>query len=372
MAHLLIVGGSDAGISVALRAREVDPTMDVTVLAADAFPNYSICGLPFYLSGETPDWRSLAHRTRDEIEREGIHLLLNHTARVIQPDRKKVMIENANGLVQDVPYDRLVIATGAAPVRPTIPGIDLPGVYQLHTMEDSFRIHEYVTGQHPKSVLIVGGGYIGLEMADALRHRGIRVHLVEMAEMVLPVTLDASLGQVVADALRLHKIEVTPRVTIESIQTAKSGLAVHGTQGFRKTVDFVLVVVGVRPASDLAAAAGIQTGIRGAIRVNRLMQTSLPDIYAAGDCVETWHRVTSKNTYLPLGTTSHKQGRIEGENAAGGSRAFAGSLGTQVVKVFDQAIARTGLRDKEATEADFRPFSRTRNIWDHKVYYPGA
>lgn len=372
MVNLLIIGGSDAGISAALWAREMDPTLSVTVVVADAFPNYSICGLPFYISGESPDWRSLAHRTRDEIESEGIRLLLDHTARTIHPDSKTVEVESASGQVQAIPYDCLVIATGAAPIRPPIAGLDLPGVYQLHTMEDSFRIHEHVTGRNPESVLIVGGGYIGLEMADALRHRGMQVTLVEMAESLLPVTVDAELGHLVADELRCHDVEVVQQVIVESIQPAGSSLAVTGSNGFRKTVDLALVVVGVRPNSELATAVGIQTGVRGAIRVNRRMETNLPDIYAAGDCAETWHRVTSQNTYLPLGTTAHKQGRIAGENAAGGRREFAGSLGTQVVKVFDLVIARTGLRDQEALEAGFHPFSTTSKAWDHKAYYPGA
>jgi NADPH-dependent 2,4-dienoyl-CoA reductase/sulfur reductase-like enzyme len=201
-----------------------------------------------------------------------------------------------------------VIATGAVPIRPPIAGLDLPGVYLLHTMEDSFRIHEHVTGRHPKSVLIVGGGYIGLEMVDALRHRGIQVTLVEMAKTLLPATVDYELGRIIENELQRHGVEVVLQVAIESIQLEGSNLAVSGSQGFQRTVDLVLVVVGVRPNSDLAVAAGIQTGVRGAISVNHRMETSASDIYAAGDCVETWHRVTNQNTYLPLGTTAHKQG----------------------------------------------------------------
>lgn len=372
MTQLLIIGGSDAGISAAIRAREVDPAIITTVMMADTFPNYSICGLPFYISGEVPDWRSLAHRTRDEIESEGIRLLLNHTARSIHPDSKTVQVEDAAGQVQAIAYDRLVIATGAVPIRPPIEGIDLPGVYLLHTMEDSFHIHEHLTERDPKTVLIVGGGYIGLEMADALRHRGMQVTLVEMAETVLPVTVDTELGRAVEDELRRNDVEVICQVAIESIHSAGSRLAVSGLQGFQRIVDLVLVVVGVRPFSELAVNAGIQTGVRGAIHVSRKMETSAPDIYAAGDCVETWHHVANQNTYMPLGTTAHKQGRIAGENAAGGRREFAGSLGTQVVKVFDLAIARTGLREKEASESGFYPFSTAIKTWNHKAYYPGA
>lgn len=372
MVDLLVIGGSDAGISAALRAREVDPTLAVTVLVADAFANYSICGLPFYISGETPDWRSLAHRTREEIEGEGIRLLLDHSAQGIHPDSRTVTVENAAGQGQAISYDRLVIATGAAPIRPPIVGLELPGVYQLHTIENSFRIHEHVTERLPESVLIVGGGYIGLEMADALHQRGIRVTLVEMAEALLPGTVDAELGHMVEDELRRHGVEVILQVTIESIHPVGSRLEASGSGGFQRTVDLILVVVGVRPNTELAAAAGVETGVRGAIRVNRRTETNVPDVYAAGDCGETWHRVLGQNTYLPLGTTAHKQGRVAGENAAGGRREFAGSLGTQVVKVFDLAIARTGLREREALEAGFHPLSTTSKAWNHKAYYPGA
>ncbi len=165
--RLLIIGGSDAGISAGLRARELDPGCEVTVVVADRFPNYSICGLPFYLSGEVPDWHQLAHRTAEDIAREGIHLLLDSTAQAIDAANHVVTLRDEAGKTAHLPYDRLVIATGATPVRPRIPGIDLPGVFLLRSMEDSFVIHEYLDTHAPRSAVIVGGGYIGVEMADA-------------------------------------------------------------------------------------------------------------------------------------------------------------------------------------------------------------
>jgi NADPH-dependent 2,4-dienoyl-CoA reductase/sulfur reductase-like enzyme len=371
MAHLLIIGGSDAGISAALRARELSPSVDVTIVLADAFPNYSICGLPFYVSGEVPDWRRLAHRTQEEIEREGIRLLLEHTARGIDPVQKTVQVETTEGQIQTISYDRLVIATGAAPTRPQVTGLDLPGVHLLHTMEDSFRVQQQVTETNPQTACIVGAGYIGLEMADALRHRGLQVTLVVRSE-VLRTTIDASPARLVEDELRRHGIELAKGIEVESIEADGSRLRISGSNGFRKGADLVLVVAGVRPCSELAARAGVSTGAQGAICVNREMETDIPDIYAAGDCVETWHHVTQKYTYLPLGTTAHKQGRIAGENALGGHRQFAGSLGTQVVKVFDLAVARTGLREDESRNAGFDPVTSESKIWDHKAYYPTA
>jgi len=372
MTRLLIIGGSDAGIAAALRAREIDPGAAVTVVVADAFPNYSICGLPFYLSGEVPDWRALAHRTAEEIGMAGIDLLPEHTARAIDPVGKTVAVGDPAGRMRSLPYDRLVIATGAVPVRPPIAGIDLPGIHLLHSMEDGFRLRRYLDERAPRSAVIVGTGYIGLEMADALTRHGIAVTVLKRGQVVLSATVDATLAAAVEEELQRHEVELRSGVAVEAIETTAAGLLVVGTSGLRQETDLVLVAVGTRPASELAAAAGVATGVRGAIRVNRRMETNLPDVYAAGDCGETWHRVTGQNVYLPLGTTAHKQGRVAGENAVGGQREFAGSLGTQVVKVFDLAITRTGLRDQEATAAGFAPLTVESKAWDHKAYYPGA
>lgn len=369
--RIVIIGGSDAGISAALRARELDSTTDVTVAVADAFPNYSICGLPFYLSGEVPDWKSLAHRSFEELERTGARFLLNHTAHSIDPVGKVVGVITPDGGGELLPYDRLVIATGAAPVSPSIGGLDLPGVFLLHTMKDSFRMHEFLTDKKPQSAVIVGAGYIGLEMADALTLRGMHVTLAGRSESPLPTT-DAEVGRVIENELRRHGVEVANSVEVEAIEPEGSRLTVKGSQSFSRSVDLVLVAAGVKPAAELAAFIGARTGIKGAICADREMRTSVADVFAAGDCVETWHRVVQKNDYLPLGTTAHKQGRVAGENALGGHQEFAGSLGTQVVKVFEQAAARTGLRDEEARRAGFDPLTVESRSFDHKAYYPGA
>ncbi len=176
MINLLIIGGSDAGISAALRAREVDVTADVTVVVSDTYPNCSVCGIPFYLSGEVPDWHQLAHRTVEEITREGVRLLLNHTARNIDPVGHKVTVVDVDEQLRQLMYDRLIIATGAVPVRPSLAGLDLPGVYLLRSMEDSFAVHEHLKAHAPQSAVIVGGGYIGMEMADALTYQGLAGH----------------------------------------------------------------------------------------------------------------------------------------------------------------------------------------------------
>jgi NADPH-dependent 2,4-dienoyl-CoA reductase/sulfur reductase-like enzyme len=324
--RLLVIGGSDAGIAAALRARELDPSVEATVMVADAFPNFSICGLPYYLSGDVPDWRELAHRTTRDLEQAGLQLLLDHTARAIDPAGKQVTITNPVGGERQLGYDRLVVGTGAVPVRPPIDGLKLDGVHVLHTMGDTFAIHQAVTaGAH--SAVIVGGGYIGLEMAEAFTARGLAVTLVKQAPAVM-LTVDTELGRLLGEELRRHDVQVVNDVTVKAIHRENGGLVVAGEPDFAATADLVLVVVGVRPDTELAVAAGVQTGVRGALRVDRRMRTNMPDVLAAGDCVETWHRLLQKPTYLPLGTTAHKQGRVAGETALGGDREFAGSLGT--------------------------------------------
>jgi NADPH-dependent 2,4-dienoyl-CoA reductase/sulfur reductase-like enzyme len=368
--RLVVIGGSDAGIEAARRARELDSSVQVTVVVADAFPNFSICGLPYYLSGDVSDWRDLAHRSIADLEQAGIRLLLDHTAQAIDPAAKQVTVTSESSGERQLGYDRLVIGTGAVPVRPPIDGLDLDGVHVLHTMGDTFALHHALTAG-ARSAVIVGGGYIGLEMAEAFTARGLDVTLVEHAPAVMP-TVDIELGRLLGEELRRHGVQVVNDITVKGIGREHGRLTVAGEPDFAAAADLVLVVVGVHPDTDLAVAAGVETGARGALRVDRRMRTNLPDILAAGDCVETYHRLLDQPAYLPLGTTAHKQGRIAGETAVGGDRAFAGSLGTQVVKVFELAVARTGLRDEEARQADFDPLTAASVQFDHKVYYPGA
>lgn len=375
MTRLLILGGSDAGISAGLRARELAPEDEVTLVVADAYPNFSICGIPYHLSGEVPDWRALAHRTKADLAAAGLELRLSETARRIDPGSGRVIVTDARGAESTLAYDTLVVATGATSFRPPITGLDHlgpdAGVHLLHSMEDTFALASSLATLGEGRVLIVGAGYIGMEMAEALSVRGLSVSVVEALPQVLP-TVDAVLASSVERTLADHGIEVTTDTAITEIARSGRGLQVTGSKGFARGVDLVLVVVGVRPDTALARSAGVTVGSHGALRVDRAMATSLPGVYAAGDCAETYHRVLRTETYLPLGTTAHKQGRVAGENAVGGDALFAGSLGTQVLKVFDLAIARTGLRDHEARAAKLNPLTETVQLDDHKAYYPGA
>ena len=383
--HLVMIGGSDAGISAALRARELDPGAEVSVVVADAYPNFSICGIPYYVSGEVTHWRNLAHRTTADLEATGMSLRLDTTARRIDVGGRKLLVTSTDGAEEVLGYDKLVVGTGAVPVQPPITGLDDPdilgpagGVHLLHSMGDTFALMRTLEESSPASAVIVGAGYIGLEMADALTTRGLQVIQMEQLPEVLP-TVDPAVGRLVHEQLATRGVEVLTGTTVRQVTRAAAGEggrlrvdaeAADGTPVSR-LADMVLVVVGVRPDTTLAADAGAALGVRGAIAVDRGMRTSLPDVYAAGDCVVTYHRLLGE-TYLPLGTTAHKQGRVAGENALGGKRDFAGSLGTQVVKIFDQAAARTGLRDHEAAAAGYDPVTVQSEADDHKAYYPGS
>jgi NADPH-dependent 2,4-dienoyl-CoA reductase/sulfur reductase-like enzyme len=383
--HLVAIGGSDAGISAALRARELDPSVDVTVVVADAYPNFSICGIPYYIAGEVAHWQDLAHRSYADLEATGMRLRLDTEATRLDVGAHQVWLRNPDGSEEPLSYDRLVVGTGAVPVRPPIEGLAGPaalaeadGVHLLHTMGDTFSLRRTLDEQGPATALIVGAGYVGLEMAEGLTMRGLRVAQVEMLPEVLP-TVDPELGALVRDELCAKGVEVSASTTVRSVARAPSGspgrLAVDGldANGRPRTyfADLVLVSVGVRPDTELLVAAGAQTGVRRAVMVDEAMRTGLPDVYAAGDCVVTLHRLLGVS-YLPLGTTAHKQGRVAGENAVGGEAIFAGSLGTQVVKVFDLVAARTGVRDHEAESVGFKPATTQSSPDDHKAYYPTA
>ena len=371
MPHMLIIGGSDAGISAALRIKELNRQAEVTVVVADGYPGFSICGLPFFLSGEVTDWRTLAHHKAEEFEDQGIHMLLNQRAEVVLPEKKSVRTTSSKGQTHEITYDKLLIATGAESARPPIAGLDEAGVFLLRWMGDGFAMQKFMEQKNPRSCVIIGGGYIGLEMADAMTHRGLDVTILEFTAEIL-TTLDPSVGRLIRTELESKSVKVITGRAVQSIERKDNGLLVHTVSGETSTADMVLVATGVKPSTQLAQTAGIDVGVAGAIRVDQAMATNIPDILAAGDCAETWHHILKSNVYMPLGTTAHKQGRVAGENMSGGNTKFQGSLGTQVVKVFDRIAAGTGLRDVQAVKAGFDPLTVTSTTWDHNPYYAAA
>ncbi|WP_341257432.1 MULTISPECIES: FAD-dependent oxidoreductase [Gordonia] len=377
---IIAIGGSDAGISAALRARELDPTSEVTVVVADAYPNFSICGIPYYVSGEVTHWSNLAHRTAADLAATGMTVHTDTRATAIDTAGHRLTVTGPDGVSRDLDYDALIVGTGAVSVRPPITGLEQlgpdDGVHLLHSMGDTFAVMNTLTTTDPKTAIIIGAGYIGLEMAEGLTTRGLAVTQIEALPEVLP-TVEPELGTLVHDELVRNRVDVRTNTLVTAIDRADNGdlTVTTASDGHTDhlTADLVLVVVGVRPDTDLAAAAGANLGIKNTIAVDEQMRTNLPDVFAAGDAVHTHHRQLGI-TWLPLGTTAHKQGRVAGENALGGTARYTGSLGTQVVKIFDLVAARTGLKEAEALTADrgWTPVSTTSTPDDHKAYYPGA
>jgi NADPH-dependent 2,4-dienoyl-CoA reductase/sulfur reductase-like enzyme len=340
-------------------------------MVADRYPNFSICGLPFLLGGEVDKWRDLAHRTTDDLREAGLDLALEHRAQAIDAAQKRVTLTNDVDKEERWAYRTLILGTGAVSVRPPIEGLELPGVFTLRWMSDAFALRRNLRQERPQVAVIVGAGYIGMEMAEALIHRGLDVTIIEVLPSVLP-TFDAELGALVQADLERHGAHVWTKTRVEAIKQRNGVLEVRCGDGRIRKTDLVIVATGAYPEASLATAAGAETGLRGAIHVSQAMETSLPDVYAAGDCVETWHHLLQRATYLPLGTTAHKQGRVAGANAVGVRAHYAGTLGTQAVKVLEQVAARTGLRQAEAMEEGFDPLTEQIETWDHKAYYPGA
>ena len=371
MKNIVIIGGSDVGISAALRIKELDPAARVTIVSANNFPNYSICGIPFFLGGEVKHYTDLAHRKADDIRAKGIELLLETTVTELDARGKKVKAAGKDGTVTELAYDKLVLGTGGKSIRPDIKGLGMPGVFFMRWIEDALAFETYLNEKRPKSAVIVGGGYIGLEMAEALVRRGLAVTLVEFADRVL-TTVDAEFSALVKAGLEAKGVKIETGKAVKSIAARDGGLAVAAEPGFTAQADCVLVAVGAVPEAGLALRAGAETGLKGALKVSRRMETSLPDIYSGGDCVESLHAITGKPVYIALGTTAHKHGRIIGENICGLRSEYPGTLGTQSIKLFDMVIARTGMNDAEARAAGFDARTGDFETWDHKVYYPPA
>jgi len=374
--HLVAIGGSDAGISAALRARELDPTVDVTVVVADSYPNYSICGIPYYFSGDVRPWQSLAHRTHADLEATGMLLRLDTLATHIDVPGRRLTVRDRGGEAE-IAYDELIVGTGALPSHAGISGLEVlgpdDGVHVMHSMGDTFALDKHLAEREPKTAIIIGAGYVGLEMAEGFTARGIRVTQLQRGSEVLS-TLDPELATIVHDELVSHGVTIHTNTTVRGVEKTGSGLTVLAEregQAVVHSADLVLAVVGVRPNTALLEQAGATLGAGHAVVVDEQMRTGIPHVFAAGDGVVTHHRLLGI-TYLPLGTTAHKQGRIAGANALGGAASFAGSVGTQVVKVFDVVAARTGLREQEAMAAGFTPATTSAVADDHKRYYPGA
>ena len=346
---LVVVGGNAAGMSAASRAKRTNPEIEVVVFEKGEFVSYSACGLVYLISGVVKDASDLIIRTPEQFAKQGISVHRNH--RVTEIDRRKRLVlgTNETGDSFQENYDKLIIATGGSAAKPPIEGIDLKNIFRLRNIKDALAIQECLRGQSPRKAVVIGGGYIGLEMVEALTRLGIKVVLLEQLPQLLP-NFDADMSALVQAYLESEGIPVMTENQVRGFSANAAGelAEVQTESGNRFEAELALLALGVRPNVELATTAGIQLGRTGAISVEDNMCTSAVDIYAAGDCVEVKHLITNRYIYLPSGPTANKQGRVAGENAAGGYATFKGVMGTAVNKVMDIAYARTGLTETAA------------------------
>lgn len=363
--RLLVIGGVAAGLSAASRARRLDPHLQITALEKGPHLSYSACGLPYFIGGHVRRPEDLLVYSAEYFrEKRQIEALTGHEAVEIQLGRRRVRAVVAETRQEkEFHFDRLVIATGARPDWPAIPGLDLPHVFRANTLESAMALRGFVERAGPRRALVLGGGYIGLETAEALRERGLEVIVLERSAEILE-GFDADITRGVENALARHGVLLLKGAAALAV---REGEVV--SEAGRHPADLVIVSTGLRPNVEMAASAGVALGPTGAIAVDDRMQTNVPGIYAAGDCAETVHLVTGRPAWIPLGTTANKQGRVAGENAAGGRARFPGVVGTAVTRVFGLECARTGL--SEAQARDFRIVSATVEHWSRAPYLGG-
>jgi CoA-dependent NAD(P)H sulfur oxidoreductase len=371
--RLVILGGVAAGTKAASRARRLDPEMEITVYQEEPEPSISECGLPYLLSGVVEGRDDLVARTPEKFAEKGIEVLVRHRVEGIDATNKMLSVLDLNtGETFDDTYDRLVVATGARAVLPPIPGADLEGVFKLRFLTDTDAIGRYIEEQSPERATIVGGGYIGLEVAENLCRLGMEVSLIEGEDRVA-LAYGPEVSENVEAELEANGVGV---YTGERVDEFTGQGRVTGVQFGEEELqtDLVIVGVGIRPNVELAAKAGVEIGSTGAILVDRHMKTSVPDVWAAGDCVETTNLVSGSPVWVPLGDTANQMGRVAGTNAATGEETleFPGILGTGIFKVFDLGVGKTGLSEREAEDAGFEVVSAGLETNDRAAYYPGA
>jgi NADPH-dependent 2,4-dienoyl-CoA reductase/sulfur reductase-like enzyme len=363
----LIIGGDAAGMSAATRIRAARPDAEVVVLERSRFTSYSACGIPFVVGGRVAGGvEALVARSPEEHRQRGIDVRIHHEAMSIDLDAGAVeVLDQHAGRIDRLGFDELMIATGGAPLRPDLPGIDLPFVHGVQDLVDAQTLLS-LADEGCRRIVIVGGGYIGLEMAEAYVERGCTAVVIERGEQPLAV-VDTDLGARVADAMRGHGIDVRCGTSVDGFEP---GAVITGDGPV--PADLVILGVGVRPRSELAVAAGIEVGVQDAIRVDERQATSAPHVWSAGDCAETTNLVTGEPGFIALGTYANRHGRVAGVNIAGGDARSPGVLGTAITKLCALEVALTGLRLEQAAAAGLDAFATTVETTTVAGYLPHA
>ena len=372
--RIAIIGGDAAGMSAAsLIARRHGDAVSVSVFERSSVVSYAACGLPYHVSGEIDDATTLLVREHEHFTRQGIDLHLGQEVVDLDPGEGVLTTEDTStGSRCDHAFDKVLIATGARARVPRIPGTDAPNVFSIRHYDDGVALADHVEAAGPLHATVVGAGYLGLEMAEALTTRGLAVTLVEAASQVFP-GLDPDLSTLIVDELWAHDVDLFLDNPLQAIELDDDGraCAIHLKEHTLAT-DVVVLALGSEPVVELAERAGVALDATGAIAVDRSMRTNLDNVWAAGDCASTHHRVTSDRAWVPLGPTANKQGRVAGAAMMGEPAAFAGVVGTSLVKVFDLHVGRTGLNEAEARRHDLDPIATTITSDDIAHYYPGS
>ncbi|MCU9599871.1 MULTISPECIES: FAD-dependent oxidoreductase [Bacillaceae] len=347
---IIVIGSVAAGTSVAAKARRNDEDAEITLYNADYDISYSICGIPYFLGGEVDELETLTPRSASWFKvRYNVDIHTRHEVTSINPEKKTVIVKNLDtNEIKEDHYDTLVFATGATPITPKIDGVDRKHVFHVRTIQNTAAINEFMNSNNPKKVTIIGAGFIGLEMAEQLNHKGLDVTIIQRGNQIIP-HLDKDMAFRVEEHLRNNGV----KLLLNEEASVITGKAVETKNGKMIDSEIVILATGVKPNTKLAAEIGIEIGSSGAIKVNNKMQTNLPDVYAVGDVAESFSLITGKPIYRPLGSTANKMGRIAGDVITGGDLEHKGILGTGILRVFDLTVGYTGLSEKEALAEGF-------------------
>ncbi len=377
--RLVVVGGDAAGMSAASRARRRRDPDDLEIVAFERGPytSYSACGIPYFVSDVVTEVDQLVARSPEQHRRNGIDVRMGHEVVAIDVNRRRVRVrdvagDGGPGTERDEQFDQLVVATGAVPHRPELPGADADGIFGVQTLADGVAVRRAIDERDPRHAVVVGGGYIGLEMAEALVERGVDVTLVDRTEQPMAATLDEDIGALVSDALRAVGVTLHMGDAVERFDADGGRVRAVRTAEETLPADIVILGMGVRPNTRLAGEAGIALGDTGGIVTDSRMETSVGGVWAAGDCVESVDRVTGRRVVTPLGTHANKQGRVIGINVSGGDARFPGVVGTAASKICKYEVARTGITERIAADVGLDVVAATIESTTRAGYFPGA
>ncbi len=370
---VIIVGGVAGGATAAARIRRLDEQAEITVFERSGYISYANCGLPYYIGGIIEDPEELTLQTPESFfSRFRVEMKVHHEVTAIHPERKTVSVKNLEtGEAWEESYDKLLLSPGAKPTQPRLPGVGIGKLFTLRTVEDTFRIKDYVVKHKPKSAVLAGGGFISLEVAENLRELGMEVTIVQRPKQLMN-PFDADMASFIHAEMRKHGVKLALGHTVEGFEEKDGGVDVLLKDSVPLHADMVVLAIGVTPESELAKSAGLALGIKGSILVNDRMETSIPDIYAVGDVVQVKHFVTGEDALISLAGPANKQGRIAADNICGGDSHYQGSEGSSVIKVFDLTAAATGINEVAAQKAGISYDKVILSPMSHAGYYPGG